>query len=134
MAGLGDMKMAAVLRAENFDRASKFYTEVLGLKPMAAPGDAPTREGMFLTGEGSAVNIYERPGVPAPQNTALGFGVPADQFDPIIADLQSKGVKLMDFDIPEIGLKTVDGIVDDDGNKAAWFTDSEGNIINIAVM
>jgi predicted enzyme related to lactoylglutathione lyase len=134
MAGLGDKMAAAVLRAEDFDRASKFYTDVLGLMPGPDMGTVPTRQGMFMAGKGTAVMIYERPGMPAPVSTTLGFAISADEFDAVAADLRAKGVKFEDYDMPEIGLKTVDGIVDMDGNKAAWFKDTEGNILNIAVM
>ena len=41
---------------------------------------------------------------------------------------------LEDYDIPEIGLKTVNGVAQFEGNKAAWFKDTEGNILNIAAM
>ena len=132
MASLGDFPAAAVLRAEDIGRAKKFYADVLGLKP----GDeGPTGgEGMFAAGDGSMVLIYERPGMPAPQNTTLGFNLPADQFDAVAADLRAKGVTFEDYDVPEIGLKTVNGIAEFEGIKAAWFKDSEGNIVNIVSM
>jgi len=90
--------------------------------------------GMLEAGDGTMVMIYERPDLPAPENTALGFGVSADRFDELLADLKVKGVVLEDYDIPELGLKTVDGIADFQGSRAAWFKDSEGNIINVATM
>ena len=46
-------------------------------------------------------------------------------------DLRAKGVTFEDYDVPEIGLKTVNGIAEFEGTKAAWFKDSEDNIINI---
>ena len=67
------------------------------------------------------VLIYERPGMPAPQNTTLGFNLPPDQFDAVAADLRARGVTFEDYDIPEIGLKTVNGIAEFEGAKAAWF-------------
>ena len=130
MAGLGGFRMAGVLRAENFERARKFYTEVLGLtEGMPAPGGA-----MFAAGDGSMVMIYERPGMPAPQNTTLGFAIPADAFDDVAADLRSRGVVFEEYDMPEMGLKTTNGVAEMDGGKAAWFKDTEGNIVNIATM
>lgn len=124
--------VAGVLRADDYDRAKKFYTDVLGLKLEETTG--PAREGRFYAGSGTMVSIYERPGLPAPQNTTLGFGVPADQFDAVVDDLRARGVVLEDYDIPEIGLKTVNGVAQFEGNKAAWFKDTEGNILNIAAM
>ncbi len=132
MAGLKEFKVARVLRAEHFDRARDYYKDVLGLDVMAAPG--PTREGLFLAGDGTALQIYERPGMPAPQNATLAFAVPADRFDAVMAELKGKGVKFEDHDIPEIGLMTMDGVADYDGSKVAWFLDSEGNIVSLGTM
>jgi catechol-2,3-dioxygenase len=132
MSGLGDYRAAAVLRAENLERAKKFYVDVLGLKERAVPG--PAVQAMLVAGDGTAVMIYERPGMPAPMNTALGFAIPADKFDGIVADLRSKGAMFEDYDIPEMDLKTVNGVAAVGGSKAAWIKDSEGNIISIAVM
>ena len=109
MAGLSDYPVSGVLRAESFDRAKRFYTEVLGLGEgmSTGPGGA-----MFTAGSGSMVMIYERPGMPAPENTTLGFAIPADKFDELVADLRAKGVVFEEYDIPEVGLKTVDGVAD----------------------
>jgi len=134
MVSLGDYPAGAVLRAEDLARAKKFYADVLGLKPGDLAGPASEGMGMFRAGDGTGVMIYERPGMPAPQNTALGFGVPADKFDEVVADLRAKGVTFEDYDLPEIGLKTVNGIAEFEGFKAAWFKDSEDNIVNIASM
>jgi predicted enzyme related to lactoylglutathione lyase len=134
MAGLSDYPAAAVLRAEDLGRAKKFYSDVLGLKLGVLPGPASEGMAMFTAGDGTMVMIYERPGMPAPQSTALGFGLPRDKFDQVAADLRAKGVTFEDYDLPEIGLKTVNGIAEFEGTKAAWFRDSEDNIVNIAAM
>jgi predicted enzyme related to lactoylglutathione lyase len=132
MAELGEFPVCGVLRAEDIARAKKFYTEVLGLKAMEASG--PSSEGMYTAGGGTMVMIYERPGMPAPQNTTLGFGVAPEKFDEVIGGLRAKGVTFEDYDMPDQGIKTVDGVGDYDGAKVAWFKDTEGNIINIASM
>lgn len=132
MAGLGDYPAAAVLRAEDVQRARKFYTDVLGLMQDGEPGEGG--EMTFKAGQGSTVTIYERPGIGAPKNTTLGFAVPADKFDEVMADLRNRGVVFEDYDIPEMNLKTVNGVAEYDGSKAAWFLDSEGNILNIVTM
>ena len=131
MAGLADFEAGAILRAEDYDRAAKFYTEVLGLSP-GETNEHMTREGMFVAGSGTTIGIYERPGMPAPQNTTLGFKVPADKVEDVVADLRNKGVVFEEYDIPEIGLKTVNGIAEMEGMKSAWFKDPEGNIIVVS--
>jgi catechol 2,3-dioxygenase-like lactoylglutathione lyase family enzyme len=130
---LGDYPVAGVLRAESFARAAKFYTDVLGLRRLGGT-EGPTTEGMFGAADGTLVNIYERPGLPAPQNTTLGFGVPREKFDEVLSELRSKGVVFEDYDMPEIDLTTVNGVAEFDGAKAAWFKDTEGNIISIGTM
>ena len=132
MSGLGDYPAAAVLRAEDLERAKKFYVDVLGMKvsdAMNQPGAA-----MLSAGMGTMITIYERPGMPAPENTTLGFGVAPDKFDAVIADLRGKGVVFEEYDIPEMSLKTVNGVADYEGGKAVWFKDTEGNVLNVAAM
>ena len=51
-----------------------------------------------------------------------------------MAELRSRGVVFEDYDI-EDGPKTVDGVAGDEtGGMAAWFTDSEGNILNLVQL
>jgi len=131
MTGLSEYPVAGVLRAESFDRAKKFYTEKLGL---SVAKDMGPDSAMFGAGSGSMFMVYERPGMPAPENTVLGFALSADGFDATVAELRANGVVFEEYDIPEAGLKTVDGVATDGDSKMAWFKDSEGNIINIATM
>ena len=133
MASLGDFPAAAVLRAQDLVRATKFYSDVLGLKPGELSGPASEGMAMLTASDGTMVLIYERPGMPAPQNTALGFGVPADRFDALAAELRAHGVSFEDYDLP--GIKTVDGIASmSDGFKGAWFKDPDGNILSLGTL
>jgi catechol 2,3-dioxygenase-like lactoylglutathione lyase family enzyme len=133
MAGLADLPVAGVVRAESYERAKKFYIEVLGLQPgQEFPG--PGGGGMFEAGAGTMLMVYERPGSTAPETTVLGFGVPVDRFDALMSDLRSRGVQFEEYDIPEIGLKTTNGVAMMGGMKSAWFKDTEGNILNLATM
>jgi catechol 2,3-dioxygenase-like lactoylglutathione lyase family enzyme len=129
---IAGLPITAVLRAEDLERAREFYTGVLGLTD-ETPGGL-TSERMFVAGDGTRVTIYARPGMPAPQNTTLGFGVPSTEFDTVVGELRSKGVVFEEYDLPDIGLKTVDGVAEFDGIKTAWFKDSEDNILTIGVM
>lgn len=131
MAGLADYPVTAVLRAENLERAKKFYSEVLGLPERPFQGEGMV---MFSAGEGTMVSLYERPGMSAPENTTLGFGLPADKFESVMDDLRSRGVVFEEYDIPEMGLKTVNGVAMMDGSKAAFFKDTEGNILSMNSM
>jgi catechol 2,3-dioxygenase-like lactoylglutathione lyase family enzyme len=133
MAGLAETMVCGVVRAESYDRAKKFYTDTLSLKQgMQFPG--PGGGGMFEAGSGSMLMVYERPGSTAPENTVLGFGVPADRFDALMSELRSRGVVFEEYDIPDMGLKTANGVAELGGMKSAWFKDTEGNILNLASM
>ena len=48
-------------------------------------------------------------------------------------DLRRKGIKFEEYDMPDIGLKTTNGIAsmraDGHEDKTAWFKDTEGNIL-----
>jgi hypothetical protein len=47
-----------------------------------------------------------------------------------VQELRARGVQFEEYDSP--GLKTRDGIADVGYAKAAWFKDSEGNLIGIS--
>jgi predicted enzyme related to lactoylglutathione lyase len=133
MAGLADTMVCGVVRAESYARAKKFYMEALGLKQgQEFPG--PGGGGMFEAAGGTMLMVYENPSLKAPENTTLGFGVSPDRFAATMADLRSKGVVFEEYDIPAIGLKTVNGVAEMGGMKTAWFKDSEGNILNLVAM
>lgn len=114
-----------VLRAEDYDRAKAFYTDKLGLR-LEREDDTGGKQGVFAAGSGTKILVYERPGMPAPQNTAFGFTV--DDIDAAVSELRATGVEFEDYDMPELGLVTQDGIATLGDTKVAWFTDSEGNI------
>jgi predicted enzyme related to lactoylglutathione lyase len=67
-------------------------------------------------------------GQPSGTHTQVGFAV--DDVDAEVADLKAQGVKFEEYDFP--GLKTVDGIAQIEGERGAWFKDSEGNLLAIS--
>ena len=60
----------------------------------------------------------------------MGFRV--DDIESEVAALQSRGVQFIEYDFP--GLKTVDGIADTGPVRAAWFNDTEGNLLGIVQL
>ena len=61
-----------------------------------------------------------------------------DDLEAVVAELRSRGVAFEEYDVP--GLTTVDAIAEVAGNypskggvgeRAAWFRDSEGNLLGI---
>ncbi|MHB1341862.1 MAG: VOC family protein [Coriobacteriia bacterium] len=116
---------SAVLPAEDLERARTFYTETLGLPVIDMPGD----QFMISAGAGTRVLVYHRPRTVA-EHTVLTFIV--DDIHATMSDLMSRSVVFEDYDLPD--LKTVDGVAESETEHAAWFRDTEGNIINIAQM
>ncbi len=112
------------LPAENLDRAARYYEETLGLE-VERRADMP--EGFLVhAGKGSTLFLYER-GRATAENTAVTFEV--DDLEGVADELRSHGVKFEEYDFP--GLKTVNGIAARDVDKAAWFRDTEDNILCI---
>ena len=121
---LSQLETAAVLPARDIKRARSFYKEKLGLEP------TEVREGemRFRTPSGAAVLVYETENAGTAKNTALIWM--ADDVDAEVARLREAGVVFEEYDLP--GLKTENGIATNDQERAAWFKDSEGNILCVA--
>ena len=117
--------LIATLPASDLDRARSWYRDKLGLEP-AQDGEGGV---MYDTG-GVRFMLYPSQFAGTNQATAASWEV--DDFDSAVADLRSRGVTFEEYDLP--GLKTVDGIADSPEGKAAWFKDSEGNILALSTM
>ncbi len=123
---LSSAPISPTLPVKDIERAKKFYSEKLGLKeaPAQEPGGVT-----FECGGGTLLYIYERPPVTV-EHTLASFMV--DDMEAEMADLRSRGVVFEEYDMP--GLKTVNGVADMDGFKAAWFKDSEDNILALGQL
>ena len=53
-----------------------------------------------------------------------------DDIEAVVADLKSRGVVFEEYDLP--GFRTVNSIATTGPIRAAWFKDSEGNLLGIA--
>ena len=116
------------LPAVDLKRARKFYEEKLGLKVVKEdPSPAITLE----AGNGTSLYIYQR-GATKADHTVAEFDV--DDVEAEVKALKAKGVKFEEYDIPSMGIKTVNSIAVMDGHKGAWFKDTEGNILAISSM
>lgn len=72
--------------------------------------------------------MFETPHAGSAKNTVMTWNV-AD-VSPEISRLRERGIEFEEYDFGEY--KTVDGVMTDpEGGKAAWFKDSEGNIIGL---
>jgi catechol 2,3-dioxygenase-like lactoylglutathione lyase family enzyme len=116
--------ITTMLPVRDADRASRFYADTLGLHPRETGPDG-TR--YFEAGHGDAIGLRPLPDANPSENTALSFEV-AD-IDREVAELESRGVRFQDFDTGD--LRTENHVATMGNEKAAWFTDSEGNILCI---
>ncbi|MEU9130343.1 VOC family protein [Kitasatospora sp. NPDC048540] len=117
---LADAPLVAVIPAGDLDRAKRFYRDTLGLK-VAREG---TEDIAFECG-GTQLAVYRTPSGGQAAHTLASWKV-AD-LDAEMTDLRGRGIVFEEYDLP--GLKTVDGVAEADGMRAAWFKDSEGNIL-----
>ena len=121
---LQSASVTANIPAADLARARSFYADTFGLQPVADFGDA----GMLLyrTDAGTTFSLYQTEFAGQAGHTIAQFHV-AD----VVAEaraLQAKGVTLETYDMP--GVQWDDGVAEMGGmGKAAWFKDSEGNIL-----
>lgn len=113
----------ATIPASDLMRAKDWYKDKLGLTPST---EDPF--GLFYRlGDGSAFMLYPTPNAGKAPNTLMSFS--SDDLKSDVRDLRGRGVVFEEYDMP--GLKTVDGIAEMGQMHAAWFKDSEGNILAI---
>jgi catechol 2,3-dioxygenase-like lactoylglutathione lyase family enzyme len=102
-------------------RARAFYGDRLGLEVV---GGKPDGKFVYRCG-GTEIALFPKPEGTKAQHTALSFRV--DRIDQAVAALKARGVAFADYDLP--GLKTVEHVCVLGSEKAAWFEDTEGNIL-----
>ena len=119
---LNDAVITTTLPATDLARAKQFYQDTLGLA-IVLEMEAHI---MFRTGAGSQIMLYPR-GATTADHTVCSFDVP--DVEAAVAELRGQGVTFEEYDMP--GLKTVNGIATIGDQKAAWFKDTEGNILSI---
>ena len=109
---------------------SLYIAEQLGLEPSEErPG------GLLYRCGGAEFALFLSTGSSPGTFTQMAWNV--DDLDATVAELKARGVEFEEVDVP--GLKTVDGIAQVAGNypskgtgeQAAWFRDSEGNLMGV---
>jgi len=121
---LNDSEIMAVLPAKDINRAKDFYRDKLGLEPSSS---IDPNSVMFRGGNGTGFLVYQTENAGTAKNTQMGWAT--DNLEREMEELRGRGVVFEDYDFP--GLKTENGVVTEDWGKAAWFLDSEGNILSI---
>ena len=112
----------AKLPAKDVERAKKFWADHFGLQPVSDV-DAHVRYDVA----GTTLLVFLSSGSPSGDHDQ--FGLVVDDAEAEIDRLKKEGVVFPRFEGEGI---REDGIMDLGFMKAAWFTDSEGNLISIA--
>lgn len=126
--GIGRTKAVPTLAVTDLGTARRFYSEVLGFEELQ---DVGGEEGaaMYEVSDGSFLLIYERATPSGSTATSCAFAV--NDVEAVADELRRAGVKLEDYDIPEMGIQTRNGIATMGEIKSAWFKDPSGNILAI---
>ena len=115
--------MYAYIPALDVARARAFYEQTLGFKPkMEINGGV-----VYEFEKGTACFLYASPNA-GTSKASQAFWDVAD-VEREVAELKARGVVFENYDMP--GEKSPSGVVTAGGAKAAWFKDSEGNIMAI---
>lgn len=115
-------QVTPVLPVVDIPRATGFYRDRLGLKDA---GDDPGGNHLLQTGSGSMIALMAAEAGAQSAHTVLTFEV--TDIDHEVTDLENRGVGFYDYDLPD--LKTTGHIAVLGTEKAAWFADTEGNIL-----
>ncbi|HZT91095.1 MAG TPA: VOC family protein [Gaiellaceae bacterium] len=103
----------AKLPAQDVERARAFYRDVLGFEPVSEHNGH-----MRFECGGQQFLVFPSSGKPSGDHDQLGLVV--DDVEAAHAELESRGVRFEPEGIKDFGIV-----------KAAWFHDSEGNLISI---
>ena len=121
---LSSSRVEANIPAANLKRARDFYADVLGLTPTRDVEDVQLS---YRTDGGTTFNVYETAYAGQAGHTIAQWHV--DDIEAEVRDLKAKGVAFEIYeDMPGVewdgDIATVPGL-----GRAAWFKDSEGNIM-----
>ena len=115
--------MYSYIPVKDVARARKFYEQTLGWKPKEEAEGGVTYE----FADHTACFLYPTPNAGTSKASQAFWQV--DDVEREVAELKARGVKLEEYDLP--GMKTEHGIATGDGARAAWFKDTEGNILAV---
>ncbi len=119
---LNDSKVTANVPAADLDRARRFYLDTLGLTPkMENDGGL-----VYQTDGGTTFFVYQTEFAGQAGHTIAQWHV--DDIETEVKDLQGKGLSFEHYDMPGVTWAGDIASIPEMG-RAAWFKDSEGNIM-----
>jgi predicted enzyme related to lactoylglutathione lyase len=119
---LKNSPMYAYIPVKEVARARAFYEGTLGFKPKQV-----TEGGVvYESARGTACFLYPTPNAGTSRASQAFWQV--EDIEREVADLEARGVTFEKYDMPGVDEK---GIVTGGGARAAWFKDTEGNIMAV---
>jgi len=121
---LNDSAVTANIPASDLERARRFYADTLGLTPASEnPGGL-----VYTTAGGTSFFLYETEYAGQAGHTVAQWHV--DDVAAEVGELAAKGLRFEHYDMPGVSwdgdVASIEGM-----GHAAWFKDSEGNIMCI---
>src|SRR5262245_43737750 len=117
---LQDYPMCSYIPAKDVERARKFYEGKLGFKPREVKSDGV----IYEFGNGTSCFLYATPNAGTSQASQAFWQV--EDIEQEVAELKARGIKFERYVMPEMDER---GIANAGDAKAAWFKDTEGNIM-----
>ena len=122
---LSESRVEANIPAADIERAKAFYADKLGLGSPAEPFPGYLR---YETNGGTAFNIYQTEYAGQAGHTIAQIHV--QDVEKEVEGLKAKGVAFEVYEMPGVEWRGEVAVMPQMG-KAAWFKDSEGNILCI---
>jgi catechol 2,3-dioxygenase-like lactoylglutathione lyase family enzyme len=119
---LSTAPLRAYIPATDVPRARKFYEGKLGLKPLEEFAG-----GVIYECGGFQAFLYPTPNAGTSKASQAFWEVKDVEAE--VADLKKRGVVFEEYDMSDMPMRN--SIVTGGGAKAAWFKDSEGNIMAV---
>ena len=120
---LQNAPMYSYIPAKDMTRARRFYEDKIGF----SPGEEIEGGVVYKFADHTACFLYPTQNA-GTSKASQEFWEVAD-VEREVGELKKRGVQFEDYDEPN--MKTVNGIMTAGRSKAAWFKDSEGNILAI---
>jgi catechol 2,3-dioxygenase-like lactoylglutathione lyase family enzyme len=124
---LNNARIEARIPTQDLARARSWYAEKLGLEPVEERDG-----GLRYQGATGVFCLFASAGRSDGSFTQMGFYV--DDIEAAVAELRARGVVFEQYDGAANGIMDIEGNYPSKGRgeRAAWFRDSEGNMLGIA--
>jgi predicted enzyme related to lactoylglutathione lyase len=119
---LKNAPMFAYIPVKDVARARVFYEQKLGFEPRKVTAGGVVYE----FGRGTAAFLYPTPNAGTSKASQAFWQV--DDIEREVAELTARGITFERYDMPGMDAK---GIMTGGGARAAWFKDTEGNIMAV---